>query len=83
MILRHFPANDRKYCYTLNVITRTRYLVRATFLYGNFDNNNVYLKFDIFLGATHWAKIVIFDSYTIESQDLIFLASDPTISVFI
>ncbi|XP_057983533.1 probable LRR receptor-like serine/threonine-protein kinase At1g67720 isoform X2 [Malania oleifera] len=81
MTLRHFPADNRKYCYTLNVISRSRYLVRATFLYGNFDNNNVYPKFDISLGATHWSTIVISDASTIEVQELIFLALNPTISV--
>lgn len=79
--LRHFPADSRKYCYTLNVTSRTRYLLRATFLYGNFDNNNVYPKFDISLGATHWSTIVISDANTIEVRELIFLASSPTISV--
>ncbi|KAJ0824090.1 putative non-specific serine/threonine protein kinase [Helianthus annuus] len=79
--LRYFPADNRKYCYSLNVKSRTRYLIRATFLYGNFDNNNVYPKFDISLGPTHWATIVISDANTIESQELIFLASDPTVSV--
>lgn len=81
MTLRHFPADNRKYCYTLDVISRTRYLVRATFLYGNFDNNNVYPKFDISLGATSWSTIVISDANIIESRELIFLATDPTISV--
>jgi hypothetical protein len=81
MTLRHFPADSRKYCYTLNVISRTRYLLRATFLYGNFDKNNVYPKFDISLGATHWSTIVISDAGTIEVRELIFLALSPTISV--
>ncbi|KAK4583398.1 hypothetical protein RGQ29_026228 [Quercus rubra] len=79
--LRHFPADSRKYCYTLNVISRSRYLLRATFLYGNFDNNNVYPKFDISLGATYWSTIVISDASTIEVRELIFLALSPTISV--
>ncbi|GLT47907.1 hypothetical protein SLA2020_215610 [Shorea laevis] len=79
--VRHFPADSRKYCYNLNVVSRTRYLVRATFLYGNFDNNNVYPKFDIFLGATHWSTIVISYANTIESRELMFLATSPTISV--
>ncbi|KAF8006187.1 hypothetical protein BT93_K0481 [Corymbia citriodora subsp. variegata] len=79
--LRYFPADDRKYCYTLNVTTRTRYLIRATFLYGNFDSNNVYPNFDISLGPTYWSTIVISDASTIEVRELIFLASDPTISV--
>ncbi|PIA38688.1 hypothetical protein AQUCO_02700127v1 [Aquilegia coerulea] len=81
MTLRYFPADDRKYCYTLNVKTRTRYLVRTSFLYGNFDNNNVYPKFDISLGATRWSTIVISDASTIENQELIFLATSPTVSV--
>ncbi|XP_039161382.1 probable LRR receptor-like serine/threonine-protein kinase At1g67720 [Eucalyptus grandis] len=79
--LRYFPADDRKYCYTLNVTTRTRYLIRATFLYGDFDSNNVYPNFEISLGPTFWSTIVISDASTIEVRELIFLASDPTISV--
>ena len=81
MTLRHFPADTRKYCYTLDVVSRTRYLLRATFLYGNFDNNNVYPKFDISFGATHWSTIVISDAKTIEMRELIFLATSPTVSV--
>lgn len=79
--LRHFLADSRKYCYTLDVVSRTRYLLRATFLYGNFDNNNVYPKFDISVGATHWSTIVISDANRIEMRELIFLASSPTVSV--
>uniref|UniRef100_A0A0A9CQT9 Malectin-like domain-containing protein n=1 Tax=Arundo donax TaxID=35708 RepID=A0A0A9CQT9_ARUDO len=44
--VRYFPADNRKYCYTMNVRNRTRYLVRTSFLYGNFDNSNVYPKFE-------------------------------------
>ncbi|KAJ4891804.1 Leucine-rich repeat protein kinase family protein [Raphanus sativus] len=80
--LRHFPADDsRKYCYTLNVTSRSRYLIRATFLYGNFDSNNVYPKFDISLGATHWTTVVISDANVIEKAELVFLASSPSVSV--
>ncbi|XP_027364960.1 probable LRR receptor-like serine/threonine-protein kinase At1g67720 [Abrus precatorius] len=79
--LRHFPADSRKYCYTLDVLSRTRYLLRVTFLYGNFDADNVYPKFDISIGATHWSTIVISDANTVEVRELIFLASSPTVSV--
>ncbi|KAG8376511.1 hypothetical protein BUALT_Bualt09G0071000 [Buddleja alternifolia] len=79
--LRYFPADNNKYCYTLNVVSRTRYLLRVSFLYGDFDNNNVYPKFDVSFGPTHWATIVISDANTIEIEELIFLATDPTISV--
>ncbi|RDY04659.1 putative LRR receptor-like serine/threonine-protein kinase, partial [Mucuna pruriens] len=79
--LRYFPADSRKYCYTLDVVSRTRYLVRVSFLYGNFDANNVYPKFDISIGATHWSTIVVSDASTIETRELIFLASSSTVSV--
>ncbi|KAI4349201.1 hypothetical protein L6164_009823 [Bauhinia variegata] len=81
MTLRHFPADSRKYCYKLDVVSRTRYLLRATFLYGNFDNNNVYPKFDISFGATPWSTIVISDANTIEMRELIFLATSSSVSV--
>ncbi|KAF7818578.1 putative LRR receptor-like serine/threonine-protein kinase [Senna tora] len=79
--LRHFPADSRKYCYTLDVVSRTRYLLRASFLYGNFDNNNVYPKFDLSFGATHWCTIVISDANTIEMRELIFLATSSKVNV--
>ncbi|CAO2186660.1 unnamed protein product [Urochloa humidicola] len=79
--VRSFPADNRKYCYTMNVRNRTRYLVRATFLYGNFDNSNVYPKFDISLGASPWSTIVIDDATTPVVEEAIILAAAPTLSV--
>ncbi|RZC78812.1 hypothetical protein C5167_003047 [Papaver somniferum] len=80
--VRYFPVDaKRKYCYSLDVKQRVRYLVRTTFLYGNFDNNNVYPKFDISIGATYWSTIVINDASTMEVKELIFLATSPTISI--
>lgn len=79
--LRYFSADNKKYCYTLNVKARTRYLVRATFLYGNFDNSTVYPKFDISLGATLWSTIVISNSDMLEVEELILLAQSSSISV--
>ncbi|KAG2578810.1 hypothetical protein PVAP13_6NG110300 [Panicum virgatum] len=79
--VRYFPADNRKYCYTMNVRNRTRYLVRATFLYGNFDNSNVYPKFDISLGASPWSTIVVDDATTPVVEEAIILAAAPTLSV--
>ncbi|XP_040385720.1 probable LRR receptor-like serine/threonine-protein kinase At1g67720 [Oryza brachyantha] len=79
--VRYFPADNRKYCYTMNVRNRTRYLVRATFLYGNFDNSNVYPKFDLSLGATPWTTVVVDDATTPVVQEAIILAAAPTLSV--
>ncbi|KAL6011101.1 hypothetical protein ACLOJK_001545 [Asimina triloba] len=81
LTLRYFPVDERKYCYTFNVTSRYRYLVRGSFLYGNFDNSNIYPKFEISLGATYWATVVISDANTMEVRELILWASSPTISV--
>ncbi|TVU31792.1 hypothetical protein EJB05_23493 [Eragrostis curvula] len=79
--VRYFPADNRKYCYTMNVRNRTRYLVRASFLYGNFDNSNVYPKFDLSLGASPWSTIVIDDATTPVIEEAIILAAAPTLSI--
>ncbi|XP_078181047.1 putative LRR receptor-like serine/threonine-protein kinase At1g67720 [Carex rostrata] len=79
--LRSFPNDDRKYCYTLNVTTRLRYLVRATFLYGNFDGTSVYPKFVISLDATYWDTIVIDDATTPVVSEMVLLAPSPSLSV--
>ncbi|XVE76246.1 hypothetical protein DITRI_Ditri12bG0157000 [Diplodiscus trichospermus] len=82
MTLRHFPPDSsKKYCYKLNVVSKARYLVRATFLYGNFDDTKVNPKFDLYLGATYWSTVVIWDVNTIGKTELIFLATSPTVSV--
>lgn len=79
--LRYFPADSSKYCYTLNVTTRTRYLIRATFLYGNFDRSNVFPEFDVYVGASHWSTIVIYDETKVVTKEMVVLALSPTISV--
>ncbi len=79
--VRYFPVDDRKYCYTMNVSERTRYLVRATFLYGNFENSNIFPKFDLSLGATPWTTVVVYDDTTPAVVEAIILASAPTLSV--
>lgn len=79
--VRYFPVDDRKYCYTMNVSERTRYLVRATFLYGNFENSNIFPKFDLSLGAAPWTTVVVYDDTTPAVVEAIILASAPTLSV--
>ncbi|XP_074555557.1 putative LRR receptor-like serine/threonine-protein kinase At1g67720 [Curcuma longa] len=81
MTVRYFPADNRKYCYTFNVTVRTRYLVRTSFLYGNFDKSNVYPKFDISIGASHWTNIVIYNANSIVTREAVILATAPAISI--
>jgi Malectin-like domain len=79
--VRFFPNDNRKYCYTLNVTTGLRYLVRASFLYGNFDGTNVYPKFVISLDTTYWDTIEISDATTPMVSEMVLLAASPSLSV--
>ncbi|KAF8749185.1 hypothetical protein HU200_012725 [Digitaria exilis] len=85
--VRYFPAATspspaaNKHCYTLPVRTRTRYLVRATFLYGNFDRSNVFPEFDLYLGASRWSTIVIYDDAKVVTREAVVLAAAPALSV--
>ncbi|CAH2069403.1 unnamed protein product [Thlaspi arvense] len=54
--LRYFP-DERRNCYTLSVEKDRRYLIRAGFMYGNYDGLNSNPTFDLHLGPNLWATI--------------------------
>lgn len=54
--LRYFPDGLRN-CYNLSVDKGRRYLVRATFVYKNYDGLNNGPVFDLYLGPNPWAEI--------------------------
>ena len=54
--LRSFPSGVRN-CYRINVTSGTKYLIRAGFLYGNYDGLNELPQFDLHLGANFWDKV--------------------------
>ncbi|XP_011626152.1 probable LRR receptor-like serine/threonine-protein kinase At1g67720 [Amborella trichopoda] len=79
--LRYFPADNKKYCYTLNTVERKRYIVRATFLYGNFDNGDPYPNFQLYLDATRWSTVKITDASRIYIDEMIIRAPSSKIDV--
>ncbi|CAN8277093.1 unnamed protein product [Cochlearia groenlandica] len=56
MSLRYFPDGVRN-CYTLNVTTDTNYLIKATFVYGNYDGQNIDPNFDLYFGPNIWTTV--------------------------
>ncbi|RYQ87544.1 hypothetical protein Ahy_B09g095057 [Arachis hypogaea] len=54
--LRSFPNGIRN-CYRINVTSVTRYLIRASFLYGNYDSLNTLPEFDLYLGVHFWETV--------------------------
>jgi Malectin-like domain len=79
--VRYFLEDAEKYCYDLNVTSNMRYLVRATFFYGSFDNATVYPKFHLSLGATYWDEIVINDVDIPVVKEMIVLAPSDSLSI--
>ncbi|XP_019102059.1 PREDICTED: putative receptor-like protein kinase At3g46340 isoform X3 [Camelina sativa] len=54
--LRYFPDGIRN-CYNLSVHQETKYLIRVTSNYGNYDGQNVSPRFDLYIGPNFWVTI--------------------------
>ncbi|KAH7565372.1 hypothetical protein JRO89_XS09G0197600 [Xanthoceras sorbifolium] len=61
--LRSFPEGIRN-CYKFNLTKGNKYLIRATFLYGNYDEQDKLPRFDLHIGPNKW------ESVTLESASL-------------
>lgn len=78
---RDFPIDNKKYCYTLSTQERRRYLVRATFQYGSLENDDAYPKFELYLDATEWATVTVFDAARVYVYEMIIRAPSSSIDV--
>ncbi|OAE20945.1 hypothetical protein AXG93_3846s1030 [Marchantia polymorpha subsp. ruderalis] len=56
---RFFNDTRKKHCYTLPTLPDTTYLVRASFLYGNFSELYGNVSFDLTINSTYWTTINI------------------------
>lgn len=62
--LRYFPnTSARKYCYSLPVIKGTKYLVKTTYYYGDFDGGKHPPVFDQIVQGTKWSIVNTTDDY--------------------
>ncbi|XP_043706925.1 probable LRR receptor-like serine/threonine-protein kinase At1g67720 isoform X2 [Telopea speciosissima] len=78
---RDFPADRNKYCYTLSTTERRRYLVRATFQYGNSDSGDPFPNFQLYLDATMWSTITVLDASRVYVEEMIIRATSTSIDV--
>nr|AAC33228.1 putative receptor-like protein kinase [Arabidopsis thaliana] len=65
--LRYFPDGTR-HCYDLSVKQGTNYLIRASFVYGNYDGRNIMPRFDLYIGPNIWAVVSELDLYSPEEE---------------
>ncbi|CAN6706361.1 unnamed protein product [Malus baccata var. baccata] len=59
--VRSFPQGVKN-CYKVNITKNTKYLIRAVFLYGNYDGLNKLPKFDLVIGASYWDSVAFTDA---------------------
>ncbi|XP_019193335.1 PREDICTED: putative leucine-rich repeat receptor-like protein kinase At2g19210 isoform X2 [Ipomoea nil] len=83
LTVRSFPEGPRN-CYTVRPPKskfRTKYLIRARFLYGNYDGQNQVPTFDLHLGADRWKTITLEDASTPHSTEMIHVMSSDFLHV--
>lgn len=70
--LRSFPDGDRN-CYTLRPPDGkdTKYLIRARFMYGDYDGTDTVPEFDLYIGANKWGSVRLDDSSTRKTMEII------------
>lgn len=79
--LRSFPEGSKN-CYHVKVTTQTRYLIRANFFYGNFDDKaTTPQSFDLYLGANLWDSVVLGNVSTILFKEIIYVSPSNYIDV--
>ncbi|KAL8149788.1 hypothetical protein AgCh_006701 [Apium graveolens] len=82
LALRSFPRGIRN-CYTLKPVQGPghRYLIRAWFMYGNYDSKGLIPQFDINLGVEKWDKISFSETNSRVSTEIIHVQSSEYIYV--
>ncbi|KAJ9179282.1 hypothetical protein P3X46_011091 [Hevea brasiliensis] len=68
--LRGFPEGNRN-CYKVGLKKGSKYLIRATFMYGNYDGQNQAPQFDIHLGSSKWDTVETINATMIISKEII------------
>ncbi|XP_039051063.1 probable LRR receptor-like serine/threonine-protein kinase At4g29180 isoform X1 [Hibiscus syriacus] len=80
--LRSFP-NGNKNCYTLTPAAAkdSLYLLRASFLYGNYDGQEKPPEFDLYLGVNLWSSIKFRNASDVVTTEIIGSVVSDTVSV--
>ncbi|KAL0709971.1 hypothetical protein Bca4012_016949 [Brassica carinata] len=78
--LRYFPDGIRN-CYNLNVEKGRRYLVRATFVYGNYDGLGMKPVFDVHLGPNLWGTVDLEKKVNGTLEDMLHTATSNSMQI--
>ncbi|KAM2419960.1 hypothetical protein EV1_026198 [Malus domestica] len=80
--LRSFPQGNKN-CYVLKPDkgNGSLNLIRATFLYGNYDGENKLPEFDLYLGVNFWSTVRFENASDIVTKEIIGFAESNTVDI--
>ncbi|KAL9810588.1 putative LRR receptor-like serine/threonine-protein kinaseRLK-Pelle-LRR-I-1 family [Arabidopsis thaliana] len=80
LFLRYFPDGLRN-CYTLDVLQNRRYMIKAVFVYGNYDGYNDYPSFDLYLGPNKWVRVDLEGKVNGSVEEIIHIPSSNSLQI--
>ncbi|KAK1548948.1 hypothetical protein Q3G72_029860 [Acer saccharum] len=81
LTVRSFTEGTKN-CYTLKPAPGdSKFLIRASFMYGNYDGQNKLPSFDLLLGTDVWDSVELADASTIIFKEIIHVSSRNYIDV--
>ncbi|XP_010555501.1 PREDICTED: probable LRR receptor-like serine/threonine-protein kinase At1g51820 [Tarenaya hassleriana] len=78
--VRSFPEGTRN-CYNLNATQGEKYLVRAIFVYGNYDNRSEWPIFDVYIGPNKWTTVDLNASKSGQTNEIIHIPRSDNLQV--
>lgn len=80
--VRSFPE-ETKNCYNLRPSygKNHSYLIRASFMYGNYDGTSQFPEFDLYLGVNKWSTVKLNDSSNLTTFEIIHVLQSDYIHV--
>ncbi|GAV75936.1 Pkinase domain-containing protein/Malectin_like domain-containing protein/LRR_8 domain-containing protein, partial [Cephalotus follicularis] len=78
--LRSFPEATRN-CYNVGLLRSNRYLIRATFLYGNYDGQGKIPQFDMHVGPNVFDSVIMANESTIITKEIIHMPTSNYIDI--
>ncbi|KGN59852.1 probable LRR receptor-like serine/threonine-protein kinase At1g51810 [Cucumis sativus] len=78
--LRSFPEGIRN-CYKIPVKIGTKYLIRASFLYANYDGKSSVPQFDLYFGPNFWVTVNLAKEQTIDNEEIIHITTSNEVQI--
>ncbi|XP_022714526.1 LRR receptor-like serine/threonine-protein kinase IOS1 [Durio zibethinus] len=78
--VRSFPEGIRN-CYNFRLKNGSNYLIRASFMYGNYDSQDKAPEFDMHLGPNLWFSVRLKNASTFITREIVHVVSSDNLYV--